>query len=287
MLLKLQHVLFIIGCVIGSIGATKGGSYINLANGKHYLKVNEKPAELRLTDVRDLVALMFGMTPDNKLTSFNGLTVKNPFQPVKSVDILVIEGDDLPPSQTHYNYGVLVDMPTDEFFKNLASGIKRKSLKSVNVNMKNVTLTNEPESLKQLHKIGDLSTRDNVGKNVQMVAVSLQTKDQGKLAEAAEQVLVEQAKQHPDGVFITLRINTQHRRTRRALATGMSAVPSSDLNLATVYSGDYPVVFNIILILSIIMGVSVLAVSVSMATMDPGRDSIIYRMTNPRMKKDQ
>lgn len=59
-----------------------------------------------------------------------------------------------------------------------------------------------------------------------------------------------------------------------------------DYNLATQYTSDYPAIFNIVLWLSIILLLAVLATSVAMATMDPGRDSIIYRMTNPRMKKD-
>ena len=60
-----------------------------------------------------------------------------------------------------------------------------------------------------------------------------------------------------------------------------------DLNLAKEYDVDYPAIFNIILFMSIVLSIAVLATSVATAYMDPGRDSIIYRMTNPRMKKDQ
>ncbi|KAB7500750.1 Renin receptor [Armadillidium nasatum] len=66
-----------------------------------------------------------------------------------------------------------------------------------------------------------------------------------------------------------------------------AASPQTSYNLAAEYGEDFPVIFNIVLILSIILIVAIIAVSVSMAFMDPGRDSIIYRMTNPRMKKDQ
>ncbi|XP_068233147.1 ATPase H(+)-transporting accessory protein 2-like [Palaemon carinicauda] len=59
-----------------------------------------------------------------------------------------------------------------------------------------------------------------------------------------------------------------------------------DLNLASEYSSDYPAVFNIILWLSVILIFFIAFTSFAMATMDPGQDSIIYRMTNPRMKKD-
>lgn len=60
----------------------------------------------------------------------------------------------------------------------------------------------------------------------------------------------------------------------------------STLNLAEVYSDNYPVIFNIILWFGVAFVFSLLAVSVFIADMDPGRDSIIYRMTSTRMKKD-
>lgn len=60
----------------------------------------------------------------------------------------------------------------------------------------------------------------------------------------------------------------------------------SDLNLAKSYSQDYPVIFNIILWFGIAMVFSLLAISIAIGDMDPGRDSIIYRMTSTRMKKD-
>ncbi|KAB7500619.1 Renin receptor [Armadillidium nasatum] len=78
-----------------------------------------------------------------------------------------------------------------------------------------------------------------------------------------------------------------HIRRRRDVVIGAPQNDSTSYNLAAEYGEDFPVIFNIVLILSIILIVAIIAVSVSMAFMDPGRDSIIYRMTNPRMKKDQ
>lgn len=62
--------------------------------------------------------------------------------------------------------------------------------------------------------------------------------------------------------------------------------PDSGLNLAQSYSEDYPVIFNIILWFGVLIVFSMLAISYAIATMDPGRDSIIYRMTSTRIKKD-
>ncbi|XP_011189713.2 ATPase H(+)-transporting accessory protein 2 [Zeugodacus cucurbitae] len=57
-------------------------------------------------------------------------------------------------------------------------------------------------------------------------------------------------------------------------------------NLAAYYDQNYPVIFNIILWFMVALGLSLLAVCYAIADMDPGRDSIIYRMTSTRMKKD-
>lgn len=64
-------------------------------------------------------------------------------------------------------------------------------------------------------------------------------------------------------------------------------MPSADeINLAIAYSADYPVIFHIILWLSVFMALLVIFVTYGMMTMDPGTDSIIYRMTTTRLKKD-
>jgi len=64
------------------------------------------------------------------------------------------------------------------------------------------------------------------------------------------------------------------------------ADPPAHLNLAKTYSSNYPVIFNIILWFGVVMVFSLLAISMVIGSMDPGRDSIIYRMTSTRMKKD-
>nr|XP_032814178.1 renin receptor [Petromyzon marinus] len=57
-------------------------------------------------------------------------------------------------------------------------------------------------------------------------------------------------------------------------------------NLAYRYNYNYAVVFNIVLWLMLAMALAIIAVSYGMWNMDPGRDSLIYRMTNQRLKAD-
>ncbi|KAH8294025.1 hypothetical protein KR054_007479, partial [Drosophila jambulina] len=72
----------------------------------------------------------------------------------------------------------------------------------------------------------------------------------------------------------------------RAKREVLAADASNPFNLATYYDDDYPIIFNIILWFMVVFGLSLLAICYAIAAMDPGRDSIIYRMTSTRIKKD-
>jgi len=78
------------------------------------------------------------------------------------------------------------------------------------------------------------------------------------------------------------------RKVRQVATTAAPSTPAAEeLNLADDVSEDYPVIFNIILFLAITLILALIAISVALATMDPGRDSLIYRVTSAqRFKKD-
>ena len=59
------------------------------------------------------------------------------------------------------------------------------------------------------------------------------------------------------------------------------------MNLAYNYSPDFHVAFAIIGFTTVLFALITFGVALGMWCMDPGRDSIIYRMTSQRMKKDQ
>ncbi|XP_018403727.1 PREDICTED: renin receptor isoform X3 [Cyphomyrmex costatus] len=93
------------------------------------------------------------------------------------------------------------------------------------------------------------------------------------------------------------RRDTPADKTKNVKSTAKGAPISSDINdnffikpefsgRAKVYTENYPVIFNIILWFGVVFVFSLLAICIAIANMDPGRDSIIYRMTSNRMKKD-
>merc|ERR1719233_2077565 len=79
------------------------------------------------------------------------------------------------------------------------------------------------------------------------------------------------------------------RKTRSLLATDEEASSLPDaakINLAEAWTEDYPVIFHIILWITVFMALLVIFATHGMMTMDPGNDSIIYRKTTTRLKRD-
>ncbi|KAM8752605.1 renin receptor-like isoform 3-T3 [Rhynchonycteris naso] len=60
----------------------------------------------------------------------------------------------------------------------------------------------------------------------------------------------------------------------------------SPYNLAYKYNFEYSVVFNMVLWIMITLALAVIVISYNLWNMDPGYDSIIYRMTNQKIRMD-
>ncbi|KAG7256227.1 hypothetical protein CRUP_021870 [Coryphaenoides rupestris] len=76
------------------------------------------------------------------------------------------------------------------------------------------------------------------------------------------------------------------RKSRSILESRQISNPDSPYNLAYKYNFNYAVVFNIILWLMIALALAVIAAAYTLWNMDPGYDSIIYRMTNQKIRMD-
>ncbi|XP_053437141.1 renin receptor isoform X2 [Nycticebus coucang] len=76
------------------------------------------------------------------------------------------------------------------------------------------------------------------------------------------------------------------RKTRTILEAKQINDPESPYNLAYKYDFEYSVVFNMVLWIMISLALAVLITSYNIWNMDPGYDSIIYRMTNQKIRMD-
>nr|KAF6359500.1 ATPase H+ transporting accessory protein 2 [Myotis myotis] len=76
------------------------------------------------------------------------------------------------------------------------------------------------------------------------------------------------------------------RKTRTILQAKQEKNPSSPYNLAYKYNFEYSVIFNMVLWIMIGLALAVIITSYNIWNMDPGYDSIIYRMTNQKIRMD-
>ncbi|XP_069745471.1 renin receptor isoform X2 [Narcine bancroftii] len=76
------------------------------------------------------------------------------------------------------------------------------------------------------------------------------------------------------------------RKSRSILESPSKSNPGNPYGLAYQYNLNYSVVFNIVLWLMIALALSVIVIAYNLWNMDPGYDSIIYRMTSQRIKME-
>jgi len=75
-------------------------------------------------------------------------------------------------------------------------------------------------------------------------------------------------------------------RKTRSLLDAQTDLSNATLNLAPEFSDMYAAIFNIILWIMIGFALAIFGISWGIWNMDRGRDSLIYRMTSQRMKRD-
>uniref|UniRef100_A0AC35TTP4 RxLR effector protein n=1 Tax=Rhabditophanes sp. KR3021 TaxID=114890 RepID=A0AC35TTP4_9BILA len=96
-----------------------------------------------------------------------------------------------------------------------------------------------------------------------------------ELGEASEHVHTIKKRDTTDGLKKKTNQNREHLMQIR-----------KDYNVYSFTQQDYPAIFAIFLGISLILVIAIIFIAVGMWTMDPGKDSIIYRMTTTKLKKD-
>ncbi|KAG7155914.1 ATPase H(+)-transporting accessory protein 2-like [Homarus americanus] len=263
---------------------------------------------LRATDLDDVLAASLGYTPAQS-SPWKGLTITSPFSAPTAAVVVEIHGGGASIRQEGSTYGLKEDTSIDDVFHRLksVSGDDRIQHSIPATKVLNSSLEPDGTFLSEMSALfltaqlaEEISTAPHGGQDViflEVDSLSQVVKTYGlgspQVVEACDILRTELAKVtdymrrlYKDRVLVVSATVDQLEKITRSTRSIVQQFEDSALNIATEYSSNYPAIFNIILWLSIILFLAVLATSVAMATMDPGRDSIIYRMTNPRMKKD-
>ncbi|XP_076067320.1 ATPase H(+)-transporting accessory protein 2 [Oratosquilla oratoria] len=280
---------------------------------------------LKATYIDNLLGAALGYTV--KQVPWNGMTITTPFDHPSAVVVLGIESGGAFIQQQGTTYSLIEDSTLDHVYQDLTNNVAARTerptyFKYISVESsedltnlsgfhpKHLNASVEPDAtfLKELSRLHQLvkdviqvSSLSQGGQDIvflEFKSLAPVVKEYGvdstKVQEATnllrEQLalVTETAREvYSDNVLVlvvTMKGDKTLRYRRALLAEDEGNV---DPNVSTGNSEDFPAIFNIILWTFLLLTIALIAISCSMAYMDPGRDSIIYRMTNPRMKKDQ
>lgn len=281
-----------------------------LFQGNEPLKTSELPLVLS-------TALGHSLKTDN---TWNGLSVTDPFKYPNVVIVVAVEGvTSLGLGEHRYPLRVTKDLQAtkDDFSFTLGSIVMDENdLFSGNFLDSKLTLlsaNNEATAqlVKDLGVLKDLNQKVK-SKSIDSVWVNLnglsrivgeygQDSDEaveaGNLLKDAVQELKDNLKASYGDKFLLTSITDDKLYTMTASRVKRDVSKDSrffvnntqdiyKLNISKRYSSDYSSIFNIILWTSIFLLAALITTAVFICTLDPGRDSIIYRMTTQRIKKD-
>uniref|UniRef100_A0A8C6FRW7 Renin receptor n=1 Tax=Moschus moschiferus TaxID=68415 RepID=A0A8C6FRW7_MOSMO len=111
----------------------------------------------------------------------------------------------------------------------------------------------------------------------------------------ASKILVDALQKYADDMYnhggnaveelVTIRLfdTPLMRKTKTTLETKQVMDPSTPYNLAYKHNFEYPVVFSLVLWIMIGLALTLIVTCYTIWNMDPGNDSIIYRMTNQKI----
>lgn len=263
------------------------------------------------SELPNILATANGLS-SNMDNTWEGLTIKNPFNYPTITVIVEIEGlASLKLGENTYPFRNTISrqLTKDIFTLNLSG----KMIDETDINMIDSTGAFKFEKLSAnddavAEFIKDLkmldSLRQKVEKKIDADAIWIQLKglknivrefgQQSEQSEEAVSILNDALEKLEsslgkvyDEKFLLASItedNHHSRHTRAAKKLGEDPPKPQVGNLSKRYTADYAPIFNIILFTSIFLIAALISTSVFICTLDPGRDSIIYRMTTQRKK---
>lgn len=285
--------------------------HVAVSNSPSSLEFQEKTQNvLRLSELSDVIGAAMGYTTKNTL--WDGLTVKTPFKmPTKAVVVSIPTHN----SELHFSqvsYTLIEDSSVQEVYEDLKDKVHSTAQRTVYFNMSEIA------DVAELGEVSatSLDANNNVDRDFLLEVSALRALLAKKEQTAEQDFLFYELNSYARLVNVYGDASDQVAEAKALLTSSLSAINADNLLVLTVtldageaphrrsllltgmektvghvilagtYDDNFAAIFNIILWLTILLVIAIYAVTAAMATMDPGRDSIIYRMTNPRIKKD-
>jgi len=306
--------------VVGLIGLV---SLFTIALGNGELSILHSPnginfkgnEPVKTSELPKIISTALGHTTQTDDT-WDGLTILNPFNYPQTAAVIVIEGlaslrlADLkfplqvntPLQQVKEDFSFMLgQIVYDE--NDVSTGTNQEDLVLKKLDAQNTAVA---EFVKDIQVLRDLKQR--VLSKIQLGNIWIQLSGLDKivreygqdseevleavtlLKSALDQVETNMEKTYRDRfLLVAVSDDRHHPRTKRAakdVTNGTSSTPNDKPNFSKQYRDDYAAIFNIILWMSVFLIAALISTAVFICTLDPGRDSIIYRMTTQRIKKD-
>ncbi|WAR28285.1 RENR-like protein [Mya arenaria] len=269
--LPAKMIIFVLSISLLSLAS---GQKMIVAHAPQYVTFQEQGKPLPTSDVSKMISHTLGMPTKSDMT-WHGMQHGSVFKRPKAnvlVTVLTVEGQPGPmvTSKAEFPVELIFDVRSGfDVFKRIPNTLRRMSDRLM-----------DGDSVAQQHTVGTLNSSINTDLSLM-----------GELQMTEQFITL-----YKDNVVVEILLVTPptgYVRKVRALqqaTTPKPAVPiirnETNSKVAPDYDENYPVMFNIVLWLMIFLAVSMLAVSYGIWNIDPGRDSIIYRMTTTRLKKD-
>ncbi|XP_067616591.1 ATPase H(+)-transporting accessory protein 2 [Eurosta solidaginis] len=258
--------------------AVKADGSFYVLNTPESLAFQRLPVTLPSEQVGDVIRAAKGYGVSDS-ADFPGLLIKDPFAfPQKAVIVEVIGLKELPLNDDNVRYtveGKSVSSSLDDLMLTWAQAQGLCDITLTNTNELRDCVNVHVKSNKEI-VFGKINVSKLVKADVENTKLRL-VKSLNSIQELTEN------ESDKSLLFIVIAHDDNILRKKRDALLGTK---TNTYNLAAYYDQNYPVIFNIILWFMVALGLSLLAVCYAIADMDPGRDSIIYRMTSTRMKKD-
>lgn len=241
----------------------------------YFVYENQKESSLSLSDFKNLLLATSGVSI-NKAIEWTGLKTTDTKSVPKATFLFLAESASLNNMFSSDIHVPIVDDSSADFnfLKDSFNGVNRVAIIHDTLQNESTTVLEEEcskDSIVNVYHVAESETQDLAKKIDEIV---------GNFASLCS---IDAQKE----VLVYVLATSQHAKiVKKRAATDSKLLQQNILNLAPFYSDQYPAMFNLIFWTTLILAVAIIGITYGMMNMDPGLDTVIYRMTSNRIKKE-
>lgn len=271
--MKLSSIVLLVftQTILAALVASESARLIVVRQPSHHVYDYSSKSELKISDLNSVLLAANGFSIE-KTPEWKGLKTTNPLSIPKATLLFLVDSKNLNDSFSKQYIPVQEDVHVDvnSLITRLGSSVVAKTFDGLNNDLKSL----EDDCS------GALSTVFYVFRVSESDSSELQKSIDDVIEKFNKQCVADASN---DLLVYVLATEEKHRSKRQAVAANTNNI----INPAVFYSDQYPAMFNLLFWTTLLLALAVYGVAYGMYRMDPGLDTVIYRMTSQRIKKDQ